>query len=132
MPQHAWGLLNCLNTHFLCFKLIIDMAQLEWVSLNSLDICFLCLKVISNKKCAPSQQHFFVARFSGNIPKYIFKQVSHFIYALKARQGLNFMVFFNHFHNPHFHELFNVCAATKTGARKLPNVQTKREPKLTI
>ena len=47
--------------------------------------------------------------------------------------------FFNHFHNPHFQVhsqdlgcLFTVCAATKTGARKLPKVHTKRQSKLAI
>ena len=28
--------------------------------------------------------------------------------------------------------LFTVCAATKTGARKFPNMHTKRQPKLAI
>ena len=37
-----------------------------------------------------------------NIPKYIFKQVNHFIHILRPRARVKFYGSFNHFHNPHF------------------------------
>ena len=48
IPQHAWDLLNCLNTHH-SFKLIMDMSQLEWIYFNGLDIHFLYFKLIRYK-----------------------------------------------------------------------------------
>ena len=122
MTHHAWVFLSRLNTHSLDLKAIRHMLQLQWVFFNCLNThslglilirsipqhawhvahCLithpLCFKLVRNKKCTSTQQKFFVVHLPDDIPKYIFKQVSHSIHTLRVWQGSNFMV---HFHNPY-------------------------------